>query len=80
MPASVSTTQRPAGKQRRSLRSLLRPIDELARGSDHFFAAHVGYSDSSACLRAFPGSFSRVPGKSEATFVSVYLREFTVMR
>src|SRR5258705_5664532 len=46
MSFPVSTSRRRFLKQRRSLRPLLRPLDELARGSDYLFAAHVGYGDS----------------------------------
>lgn len=66
MPASVSTTQRPAGKQRRSLRSLLRPLDELARGSDHLFAAHVGYSDSFGMPQGLPRFLFAGPGEKRS--------------
>ena len=44
MPTTVTPPRRPSVKERRSLRPLLRPLDELARGSDYLFAAHLGYS------------------------------------
>jgi len=49
-------------RERRQLRPLLRPLDELARGSDLLFAAHVPYHDAAGAIQAFPKYLFTGPG------------------
>lgn len=49
-------------RERRQLRPLLRPLDELARGSDTLFAAHVGYHDANGLPHALPRYLFTGPG------------------
>jgi len=63
MPLPVSTSRRPSVKQRRSLRALLRPLDELAHGSDYLFAAHLAYSDSLGLAQGLPRYLFAGPGE-----------------
>ena len=58
----VSATRRPSLKERRQLRPLLRPLDELARGSDDLFAAHLTYNDSRGVLQPLPKYLFTGPG------------------
>ena len=66
MPIPVSKARRSSAKQRRSLRSLLRPLDELARGSDHLFAAHLGYNDSLGIPHGLPRYLFAGPGEKRS--------------
>ena len=60
------STSRPSIKQRRSLRQLLRPLDELARGSNYLFAAHLAYGDSLNIVQGLPPiSFRRSRRKAK---------------
>src|SRR5258705_4372069 len=63
MPIRVSTDRHRSVKKLRSLRSLLRPLDELARGSDHLFAAHLGYNDSLGIPHGLPRYLFAGPGE-----------------
>ena len=49
-------------KHRRSLRVLLRDLDELARGSDRLFSAHLGYADSRGVPHGLPRYLFAGPG------------------
>lgn len=62
MAHRVSNIRRPSVKERRQLRPLLRPLDELARGSDQLFAAHLTYNDSRGLLHALPKYLFAGPG------------------
>jgi len=62
MTARVSTL-RPSVKQRRSLRALLHPLDELARGSNHLFAAHLAYGDALNIAQGLPRYLFAGPGE-----------------
>jgi murein peptide amidase A len=66
MPPRVSTPRRPSVKQRRSLRSLLRPLDELARGSNHLFAAHLAYGESLNVVQGLPRYLFAGPGEKRS--------------
>lgn len=57
----VSDIRRPS-KERRQLRPLLRPLDELARGSENLFAAHLAYNDSRGILQSLPKYLFTGPG------------------
>lgn len=72
MPLEVSTPHRPSSKQRRSLRSLLRPLDELAHGSDHLFAAHLSYGDLLNVVQGLPRYLFAGPGQ-ETSYLRVGL-------
>ena len=63
MRIPVSTPRRPSLKQRRSLRALLHPLDELAHGSDYLFAAHLAYSDSLGLVQRLPRYLFAGPGE-----------------
>ena len=65
MPVRVPTP-RPSVKPRRSLRALLRPLDELARGSDHLFAAHLAYGDSLNVTQGLPRYLFAGPGEKRS--------------
>jgi murein peptide amidase A len=56
-------TRHPSIKERRSLRTLLRPLDELARGSKHLFAAHLNYGDSLTLVHGLPRYLFAGPGQ-----------------
>lgn len=58
----VSDISRPSSKERRHLRPLLRPLDELARGSDHLFAAHLAYEDRLGVRQVLPKYWFAGPG------------------
>jgi protein MpaA len=60
------TPRRPSVKQRRSLRSLLRSLDELARGSSHLFAAHLAYGDSLHAAQGLPRYLFAGPGEKRS--------------
>lgn len=62
----VSDLNRPSSRERRQLRPLLRPLDELARGSGHLFAAHLGYSDSLGTLHSLPKYLFAGPGDARS--------------
>jgi murein peptide amidase A len=62
-PVSSITSQRPSAKQRRSIRPLLRPLDELARGSDYLFAAHLRYNDLLGIAHSLPKYLFAGPGE-----------------
>ncbi|HEY5741060.1 MAG TPA: succinylglutamate desuccinylase/aspartoacylase family protein [Terrimicrobiaceae bacterium] len=66
MPFPVSTSHRPSVKQRRSLRPLLRPLEELARGSDYLFAAHLGYGDSLGISQSLARYLFAGPGEKRS--------------
>jgi protein MpaA len=59
----MRTSHSPSVKQRRSSRRLLRPLDELARGSPHLFAAHVRYNDSLGMPHGLPKYLFAGPGE-----------------
>ena len=65
MPIRVSTP-RPFIKQRRSLRVLLRPLDELARGSNYLFSAHLAYGDSLNVVQGLPRYLFAGPGEKQS--------------
>ncbi len=52
----------PSVKERRQIRPLLRPLDELARGSDYLFAAHLSYNDSRGIVQSLPKYLFTGPG------------------
>lgn len=58
----VATKYRPAMKERRALRPILRPIDELARGSQELFAAHLSYYDALGIQQSIPKYLFAGPG------------------
>ena len=60
----VTDRLRPSSKERRQLRPLLRPLDELARGSDHLFAAHLAYDDARGIRQSLPKYLFAGPGDS----------------
>lgn len=62
MSRSVSDLSRPSSRERRQLRPLLRPLDELARGSDHLFAAHLAYNDARGIVQKLPKYLFTGPG------------------
>lgn len=62
----VSDLNRRSSKERRQLRPLLRPLDELARGSAHLFAAHLAYHDSLGNLRSLPKYLFAGPGDARS--------------
>ncbi len=62
----VSDLNRPSTKERRQIRPLLRPLDELARGSSHLFAAHLPYSDSLGLVRSLPKYLFAGPGDARS--------------
>ncbi len=62
MPAPVSEIRRPSVKERRQIRPLLRPLDELARGSQDLFAAHLSYNDSRGIVQTLPKYLFTGPG------------------
>lgn len=62
MSHRISEIRRPAVKERRQLRPLLRPLDELAHGSDYLFTAHLGYTDSRGILHMLPKYLFAGPG------------------
>lgn len=49
-------------KQRRQMRPLLRPLDELARGSDTLFSAPAGFTDERGLPQALPKYLFTGPG------------------
>ncbi len=57
----MSDIRRPS-KERRQLRPLLRPLDELARGSENLFAAHLIYNDSRGVFQSLPKYLFTGPG------------------
>lgn len=59
---TAATAKQPSTKQRRSVRSLLRPLDELARGSEHLFAAHVPFQDLMGIQSFLPKYLFAGPG------------------
>ena len=61
----VSTHRRSPTRERRSLRPLLRPLDELAHGSEHLFAAHLAYTDSLGTPRSLPKYLFAGPGDAQ---------------
>lgn len=63
---TVSTHRKSSIRERRSLRSLLRPLDELAHGSEHLFAAHLVYNDSLGALKNLPRYLFAGPGDSQS--------------
>ena len=60
------STPRPSTKQRRSLRVLLRPLDELARGSNYLFSAHLAYGDSLNIVQGLPRYLFAGPGEKRS--------------
>ena len=62
----VSTHRRSPIRERRSLSPVLRPLDELAHGSEHLFAAHLAYIDSQGASRALPKYLFAGPGDAQS--------------
>ncbi len=62
----VSARRQTSIRERRSLRTLLRPLDELAHGSGHLFAAHLTYNDSLGVLRSLPRYLFAGPGDARS--------------
>lgn len=58
----VSDLHRPSSRERRQLMPLLRPLDELARGSDYLFAAHLAFNDSLGLQQSLPKYLFTGPG------------------
>lgn len=58
----VSDRRRPSVKERRQIRPLLRPLDELAHGSDYLFAAHLSYNDYRGLPQQLPKYLFAGPG------------------
>jgi len=58
----VSDIGRPSSRERRQLRPLLRPLDELARGSEYLFAAHLAYDDTRGIRQSLPRYLFAGPG------------------
>ncbi len=63
MAIPVTTSRRSSAKERRSIWRLLRPLDELARGSPHLFAAHLGYNDTLGIAHVLPKYLFAGPGE-----------------
>lgn len=59
---TVSATRKIFPRERRQIRPLLRPLDELARGSAHLFAAHMGYQDANGVPQSLPKYLFTGPG------------------
>lgn len=59
---AVSDLSRPSHRERRQIRPLLRPLDELARGSDYLFAAHLSYNDQRGLVQSMPKYLFTGPG------------------
>lgn len=59
---AVSDLSRPSSRERRQIRPLLRPLDELARGSDYLFAAHLSYNDQRGIAQTMPKYLFTGPG------------------
>lgn len=57
---SLTVTDR---KERRSLRTLLQPLDELVRGSDHVFPAHLSFNDVMGIQNVLPKYLFAGPGE-----------------
>jgi protein MpaA len=64
--ATRVSSPRASIQQRRSLRALLRPLDELARGSNHLFAAHLPYGDSLNIVEGLPRYLFTGPGEKRS--------------
>ncbi|CAN5637575.1 hypothetical protein BH09VER1_BH09VER1_15680 [soil metagenome] len=62
MPLTVSDSRHPSTKERRQLRPLLRPLDELAKGSEYLFAAHLCYNDALGLPHSLPKYLFAGPG------------------
>jgi len=62
MPKTVSDSRHPSIKERRQLRPLLRPLDELATGSEYLFAAHLNYTDGLGLPQSLPKYLFAGPG------------------
>lgn len=58
----VSDFSRPSSRERRQLRPLLRPLDELARGSEYLFSAHLAYNDARGIRQSLPKYLFAGPG------------------
>ena len=59
---TVSDIHFSSSKERRQLRPLLRPLDELARASDAIFTAHLAYEDPRGIRRSLPRYLFAGPG------------------
>jgi len=69
----ISEIRRPSPKGRRQLRPLLRPLDELARGSDYLFASHLASNDSRGVLQSLPRYLFAGPGdRSSSLRVGIF--------
>ncbi len=65
----MPSAHKSSARQQRSLRSLLQPLDELSRGSEHLFAAPLAYHDAQGVLHTVPRYLFAGPGDK-----SSYLR------
>lgn len=63
---SVVSHRRSSTRERRSIRPLLRPLDELAHGSEHLFAAHLPYGDTLGSPRNLPKYLFAGPGDAKS--------------
>ena len=45
------------------MRLLLRPLDDLAHGSEHLFAAHLAYNDARGVIHTLPRYLFTGPGE-----------------
>jgi protein MpaA len=62
----VSDLNQRSSRGRRPIRPLLRPLDELARGSEHLFAAHLSYNDSLGVVHTLPKYLFAGPGDARS--------------
>ncbi|HVE16607.1 MAG TPA: succinylglutamate desuccinylase/aspartoacylase family protein [Chthoniobacterales bacterium] len=58
-------------RERRSIRELIRPIEELARGSQHLFNAHLEFSGTLGERTTMPRFLFAGPGSKDASFLRI---------
>src|SRR5262245_60711671 len=68
MPSALSRTRL---RERRSVRELIRPVEELARGSKHLFTAHIELPGPAGTRTLVPRFLFAGPGSGGASFLRI---------
>jgi len=67
----LSTAPAARLRERRSVRTLIRPLEELARGSEHLFTAHLEFAGPGGQRNVLPRFLLTGPGSSGTAFLRV---------